>query len=67
MMELTIDEANTKKLLKEIMIELLSDRQDLFHDLLMEVIEEIGLAAAIREGRQGDFISEEEIQAILEG
>ena len=66
-MELTIDEANTKKLLKEIMIELLNDRQDLFHELLMEVIEEIGLAAAIREGRQNEFVSEEEIQAILEG
>ena len=66
-MELTIDEANTKKLLKEIMIELLNDRQDIFYELIMEVIEEIGLAAAIREGRQNEFVSEEEIQAILEG
>jgi len=66
-MELTIDEANTKKLLKEIMIELINDRQDLFYELIMEVIEEVGLAAAIREGRQNEFVSEEEIQAILEG
>ena len=66
-MELTIDEANTKKLLKEIMIELINDRQDLFYELIMEVIEEVGLAAAIREGRQNEFVTEEEIQAILEG
>jgi hypothetical protein len=67
MMELILDEANTKKLLKEIMIELINDRQDLFHELIMEVIEEVGLAAAIREGRQNEFVDEAEIEAILAG
>ena len=66
-MELTIDEAHTKKLLKEIMIELINDRQDLFFELIMEVIEEVGLAAAIREGRQNEFVDEAEIEEILTG
>ena len=66
-MELTIDEAHTKKLLKEIMIELLNDRQDLFYSLIVEAIEEAGLAAAIREGRRNEFVDEGEIEAILAG
>ena len=66
-MELTIDEAHTKKLLKEIMIELINDRQDLFFELIMEVIEEVGLAAAIREGRQNEFVDEADIEEILTG
>jgi hypothetical protein len=66
-MELTIDEVQAKKLLKEIMIELVRERQDLFFELIVEAMEEIGLANAIREGRQDEFVTEEEIKAILEG
>lgn len=66
-MEFTIDEAQAKKLLKEIMIELVSERQDLFFELMVEAFEEVGLANAIREGRQNEFVPEEEIKAILEG
>jgi hypothetical protein len=66
-MELTIDEVQAKKLLKEIMIELVRERQDLFLEIMVEAIEEVGLANAIREGRQNEFVPEEEIKAILEG
>ena len=66
-MELTIDETHAKKLLKEVMIELVRERQDLFFEIFLEALEEVGLANAIREGRQNEFISEEEIKKILEG
>ena len=66
-MELTIDEVHAKKLLKEIVIELVHERQELFYELIMEAIEEIGLAEAIREGRQSEFVTEDEINTILEG
>jgi hypothetical protein len=66
-MELTIDEVQAKKLLKEIMIELVRERQDLFLEIMVEAIEEVGLANAIREGRQNEFVPEQEIKAILEG
>ena len=66
-MELTIDEVHAKKLLKEVIIELVRERQDLFYELIVEVIEDIGLADAIREGRQDEFVSEDEINAIIEG
>lgn len=65
-MELILDDARTKTLLKEVMIELVREQQDFFYDIMRDVIEETGLAAAIREGRQNDFVTESEINAILE-
>ncbi len=66
-MELTISENQAKALLKEVMLELMEERRDLFFDILLEIIEEIGLANAIQEGKQGEFVSEEEVFAILRG
>jgi len=66
-MELTISERQVKELLKEILIELMEEKHDLFFEILLEAIEEIGLANAIREGRQDEFVSEDRILAILEG
>ena len=66
-MELRISETKAKELLKEVIIELAQERRDLFFEIILEAIEEIGLANAIREGRQNEFVSEESIVAILEG
>ncbi len=66
-MELIINDTSTKRILKEVMLELVRERQDLFSDIMRDVMEETGLAAAIREGRQDDFVPEAEINAILEG
>jgi len=66
-MELTISETKAKELLKEVIIELAQERRDLFFEIILEAIEEIGLANAIRQGRQNEFVSEESIIAILEG
>ena len=53
--------------LKGVIIELAQERRDLFLEMIVEAIEEIGLANAIREGRQDEYVSEESIAAILEG
>lgn len=66
-MEVTISETKAKELLKEVIIELAQERRDLFFEIILEAFEEIGLANAIREGRQNEFVSEESIVAILEG
>jgi hypothetical protein len=66
-MELTINEKQAKALLKEVLIELLEEERGLFFEVMLEAIEEIGLANAIREGRQNEFVSEEQILAILRG
>jgi hypothetical protein len=66
-MELTINETQAKELLKQVMIELVKEKRDLFFEIVVEAMEEIGLANAIREGRRDEYVSEEQITAILEG
>ena len=66
-MELTINETQAKELLKQVMIELVKEKRDLFFEIVVEAMEEIGLANAIREGRHNEYVSEEQITAILEG
>jgi len=65
-MELTISETQAKALLKEVVIELVNERREVFLEILMDALEEIGMANAIREGRQNKWVSEEQITAILE-
>ena len=62
---MTINEKQAKALLKEVLIELLEEERDLFFEVMLEAIEEVGLANAIREGRQNEFVSEEQILAVL--
>jgi hypothetical protein len=64
-MELTINEEQAKELLKEVLVELMEEKRELFFEVMLEAIEETGLANAIREGRQNEFVSEEQILAIL--
>ena len=64
---ITINEQQAKALLKEVLIELIKEKRDLFFEIILEAIEEIGLANAIREGRQNEFVSEDSILAIIEG
>jgi len=66
-MELTLNETQAKALLKEIVIELVQEKRDWFFELIVEALEEVGLANAIREGRRNEFVSEEQVAAILEG
>ncbi len=65
-MELSISDEKTKELLTEVVIELLKSKRDLIYDVLLEALEEVGLANAITEGRTDDFIEEDEIFSILD-
>ncbi len=56
-MELTISEKQAKELLKQALVELMEEKRDLCIEVLVQAIEEIGLANAIRQGRQGEFVS----------
>lgn len=66
-MEISISDERTKEILTEILIELIKTRGDLFSEIIQEALEEVGLANAIIEGRNNDFVPEENIFAILEG
>ncbi len=65
-MKISINDDKTKEILTEIMIDILKNRKDLFYDIVIEALEEIGLANAIQEGRQDNFIEEEEIFSLLD-
>ena len=60
-MELSISDEKTKELLTEVMIELLKTKKDLIYDILLEALEEVGLANAISEGKKNELVSEDEI------
>lgn len=64
-MQITISEEKTKELLKEILVEMIESKQELFYEILTEALEDIGLGKAIAESRNDEFVSEEEIFTIL--
>ena len=64
MTNIAIDEKQFKILLKEALVEVFEERQDMFSAIVVKAIEDIGLAKAIREGRKNDFVDKEEIDDI---
>lgn len=64
-MELTVNENKMKELIKDALIELMSEKKGVFQDILIEAIEEVGLINAIREGRKNNFVNEERIINLL--
>jgi hypothetical protein len=53
--------------LKEALAETLQEQCELLHDVFAEVLEDIALAEAIREGQQTEQVAREEIFRSLEG
>jgi Asp-tRNA(Asn)/Glu-tRNA(Gln) amidotransferase C subunit len=67
MAHLTVEEQHIKDLLKQAILELLEERQDIFRQLVAEAMEDLALINAIKEGEATETISREEILQILEG
>jgi restriction endonuclease Mrr len=65
-MESLINEEKTKELLTEILIEMMQSKREVFYEIVLEALEEIGLGNAIAEGRKNEFVSEDEVLAILD-
>lgn len=65
-MQLTLDDAKTKELLTEVLVELLQQNRGLFHELILDALEEVGLANAITEGEDTEFVEEDDIRSLLE-
>ena len=66
-MELTISDDKIKELLAEVISEMLVKKREVFHEIILEALEEIGIGNAIVEGQKSDFVSETCIFDILEG
>ncbi len=65
-MGVSLDEERIKELLKQAMVELLEERKDYFYELFAEVIEDAGLASAIREGEDSGAVDRSEVFGILD-
>jgi hypothetical protein len=64
---LSVEEQHIKDLLKQAILELLEERQDIFRQLVAEAMEDLALVNAIKEGEATETVSREEILQILEG
>ncbi|MDD5229255.1 MAG: hypothetical protein PHN45_12425 [Methylococcales bacterium] len=64
---MSLNDVRTKELLTEVMVDLIKNKREVLHEIMLEALEEVGLANAIMDGRENDFVSEDEIFSILNG
>jgi len=65
-MEIILKDQEIKAILEEIILKLLTEKRELFKEILEEVMEDLALSKAIEEGRKNDFISKDKIMEIIE-
>ena len=66
-METLIDDGKLKQLLKEALIEAIEEKRNIFHDMIVDAVEDIAMVRAIQEGENTETVSKQEIFNILEG
>ena len=66
-MEALIADKKIKDLFKQAIIEAIEEKKELFHDLLIEVMEDLAMVRAIQDGENSDQAKRKEIFQILEG
>jgi|GEM_PF-1220088 len=64
---ISLNDDKTKELLTEVMVELIKSNRDVLREIMVDALEEVGLASAIADGRNSDIVSEAEIFSILKG
>ncbi len=67
MASIPVDEDRIKDLLKQAIVELLEEREDLLTDVFVEALEEVAMANAIKEGEGTQSVSRSEISKVLDG
>ena len=64
-MEIILKDHELKSILEDVLLKIMTERRELFKEILEEVIEDIALSKAIDEGRKSDFVSRDRIMEIL--
>ncbi|MDZ7292060.1 MAG: hypothetical protein ONB44_05885 [candidate division KSB1 bacterium] len=62
-----IDENRLKEILKRALIEVFEERKNFFYEFFAEVLEELALVNAIKEGEDTESVSRAEVFSVLEG
>lgn len=65
-MKIIVSDEKIKEFIKESIIEMIKEKRNEFYQIVLEAIEEEGLAKAIMEGRKNKFVSEDRIRNVLE-
>ncbi len=65
-MKLSVSDEKMKELMKEAIVELIQEKNDLLFAVILEVIEEIGLVKAIKEGEKGENVDRETLFRVLD-
>jgi hypothetical protein len=60
-MTLNSSDERTKALIAEVMVEMIKEKRDVFYEIIVEALEDVGLAQAITEGRKDKFVEEDKI------
>lgn len=63
----TTEDERLKTIFKQAMLELVEERRDVFYDLFAEIMEDLALGQAIKEGEDSGPVSRDEIFEILTG
>ena len=66
-METLIDDRKIKVLFKQAIIEVIEEKKEVVHDLLVEVMEDIAMVRAIQDGENSGQVSRDDIFQILKG
>ena len=66
-MQIVIDDSKLKKLLKEAIIEAIEEKRTIFHDLIVDAIDDIAIFRAIQAGENTETVSKPEVFDILQG
>ena len=67
MKDITTDSGKLKEVFKQAIIEAMEEKRDLFHDLLVEAMEDLGMIRAIQEGEDSETASRDEVFNLLKG
>ena len=66
MQQMIADKNQLKEVFKQAFAELLQEQRDLLYDVFTEVLEDIALANAIKEGEETEIVSRKKVFEILE-
>jgi len=66
-MEALIDDRKIKVLFKQAIIEVIEEKKEVVHDLLVEAMEDIVMVRAIQDGENSGQVSRDDIFQILKG
>ncbi|UKO97560.1 hypothetical protein [Nostoc sp. UHCC 0870] len=66
MAEINLDEIKLKEIFKKAIVEVIQEQKEVISDLMAEIMEDIALETAIKEGENTEIVSREAIFKILD-